>query len=79
MALRGNIDAIILTGGIARDTYFVDLLRSWIEWIGPIVLIPGEDEMGSLATNAFGAIDGSLPVMYYRPEHPCVEHDLAKA
>ncbi|MDE6928543.1 MAG: butyrate kinase [Muribaculaceae bacterium] len=79
VALRGNIDAIILTGGIARDTYFVDLLRSWIEWIGPIVLIPGEDEMGSLATNAFGAIDGSLPVMYYRPEHPCVEHDIAKA
>ena len=34
--------------------------------------------MGSLATNAFGAMDGSLPVMYYRPEHPCVEHDLAK-
>ena len=73
VALRGNIDAIILTGGIARDKYFVDLLRGWIEWIGRIVLMPGEDEMGSLASNAFGALDGSLPIMYYRPVHMCVE------
>lgn len=69
VGLRGDIDAIILTGGIAHSRYFTDLLRGWIDWIAPIEMMPGEDEMGSLAMNAFGALDGSLPVMYYRPEH----------
>lgn len=69
VALRGHIDAIILTGGIAHSEYFVGLLREWIEWLGPIVLMPGEDEMGSLAANAFGALEGTLPVIYYRPAH----------
>lgn len=76
VALRGRIDAIILTGGIAHSEYFIGLLREWIDWLGPIVLMPGEDEMGSLATNAFGALDGSLPVLYYRPAHQLKEVKL---
>lgn len=73
VALQGKIDAIILTGGIAFSTYFVDLLKKWIDWIGPIVLMPGEDEMGSLAGNAFGALNGSMHIKHYCPEHLCPE------
>lgn len=67
VALRGEIDAIIITGGIAFSTYCVDRLSSWISFLAPIVVRPGEDEVSSLAYNALGALNGSLPVQLYRP------------
>ncbi|MDE7407745.1 MAG: butyrate kinase, partial [Muribaculaceae bacterium] len=67
VALHGDVDAIIYTGGIAYNKYFTDLISSWVKWIGPIVLMPGEDEMGSLATNALGALNGTLPMQTYAP------------
>ena len=33
----------------------------------PIVVIPGEDEMGALAMNALGALRGELPLQEYNP------------
>lgn len=67
VALRGQVDAIILTGGIAHSRYFVDRLKEWIEYIGPVVLMPGEDEMASLAENALRALRGEAEVQLYRP------------
>ena len=67
VALRGCVDAIILTGGIAHSRYVVDKLKGWISWIGPIIELPGEDEMGSLAYNAVGALSGKLPIQTYAP------------
>ena len=57
VSLRGKVDAIILTGGIAHSDYCVGALREQIDYLAPVVLIPGEDEMGSLAFNAFGGIE----------------------
>ena len=68
IALRGQVDAIILTGGIAHSNYCVSTLRSWIDCLGNIVMMPGEDEMGSLAYNAFGALKGELPLQVYQPK-----------
>ena len=65
VALRGDVDAIIITGGIANSEYCVGLLRSWIDCLGNIVLMPGEDEMASLAFNALGALRGELPLQEY--------------
>jgi butyrate kinase len=68
VALRGQVDAIIITGGIAHSSYCVGVIRSWIDCLGKIVLMPGEDEMGSLAYNALGALKGELPLQVYQPE-----------
>lgn len=68
VALRGEVDAIILTGGIAYSDYCVKTLRSWIDCLGTIVMMPGEDEMGSLAYNALGALRKELPLQVYQPE-----------
>lgn len=68
VALRGHVDAIILTGGIAHSRYVVDKLKEWIDWIGPIVELPGEDEMGSLAYNAMGVMSGRLKPQIYAPK-----------
>ena len=68
VALRGQADAIIVTGGIAHSAYCVGVLKSWIDYLAPVVLMPGEDEMGSLAYNALGALRGDLKLQVYQPE-----------
>ena len=62
-------DAIILTGGIAHNTYCVEMIKEWVSKIAPIEVIPGEDEMGALAMNARGALQGLLPVQRYHPQN----------
>lgn len=46
---KGQIDAIIITGGIAHSKKFVGTLKSWISFLCPTVLVyPGEGEMEAL-------------------------------
>ena len=66
VALMGKAEAIILTGGIAFSRYCMDLLRPQIEYLAPIVVMPGEGEMESLAYNALGALEGRLDVKEYK-------------
>lgn len=47
--LKGKIDAIILTGGIAFSEMFCDMIEEYCAHIGKIVRIPGEHEMEGLA------------------------------
>lgn len=65
VALHGQTDAIILTGGIANNAYVISLLREWIEGLARIVVLPGEDEMEALAMNALGVLKGELPLQEY--------------
>jgi len=57
-ALRGGVDAIILTGGMARDEYLVEKLSSYVSWIAPISVQAGEFEMEALAAGAIRVMDG---------------------
>lgn len=68
VTMRCKTDAIILTGGIAYGNYCVQQLKSWVEGLAPIVVYPGEDEMGALAMNALGALRGELAVQRYNPQ-----------
>ncbi len=65
VALDGKVDAIILTGGIAHSDYCVGLLSKRIDYLAPIIIRPGENEMDSLAYNAVGLLNGSLPAKEY--------------
>lgn len=60
VALRGDIDAIVLTGGIAYSQYCVSKLSEQIKFLAPISVFPGEDEMEALVFNALGALRGEL-------------------
>ena len=64
-ALRGKVDAIVLTGGIAYNTYCVNKLNEQISFLAPISIFPGEDEMEALALNALGALKGELTCTEY--------------
>lgn len=65
VALNGQVDAIILTGGIAHSDYCINALRPRIDYLAPIEVIPGENEMESLAYNALGVLRGELPLKVY--------------
>jgi butyrate kinase len=57
-ALSGRVDAILLTGGMARSDRLIAALRAAIEWIAPVVLYPGEDELQALAEGALRVLRG---------------------
>jgi butyrate kinase len=45
----GKINAIIFSGGMAHENYFVNLIKERVQFIAPVVLYPGGDEMEALA------------------------------
>ena len=63
--LRGDIDAILLTGGITYSDYMVDFITEHIQFLAPIKVYPGEKEMEALALNALAAQKGTLEIKTY--------------
>lgn len=56
--LAGRVDAIVLTGGMARSKKLIALIRESVEWIAPVAVYPGEDELKSLAEGALRVLRG---------------------
>lgn len=63
--LEGKVDAIIITGGIARSKFVIDYTRRMVEFIAPVVVFPGEDEMSALALNGLMVLTGELTAKEY--------------
>ena len=64
--LYGQVDAILLTGGIAHSDYVVSRLTERVSFLAPVHVYPGEDELEALAQNALGALRGELEVQEYQ-------------
>jgi butyrate kinase len=62
----GKVDAILLTGGLARSEYVISQLRKRIEFLAPTYCFPGEDEMEALALNALAVLRGQREVAEYK-------------
>jgi butyrate kinase len=63
--LNGNVDAIILTGGMAYQESFTDKIKSMVAFIAVVVVYPGEDELKALAFNGLLALDGKIEIKTY--------------
>ncbi|KUO51593.1 MAG: butyrate kinase [Desulfitibacter sp. BRH_c19] len=50
--LEGQVDRIIITGGIAHSKRITDDIIKRVKFIAPVILVPGEEELGSLAMGA---------------------------
>lgn len=50
--LFGKVDAIVLTGGISKEKNFTEEVRRRVEFIAPVYIIPGGDELKALALGA---------------------------
>jgi butyrate kinase len=56
--LEGKVDAVLVTGGMAHSERAVERLRGYVEWIAPVAVYPGEDELRALADGVFRVLDG---------------------
>jgi len=56
--LEGKVDAVLVTGGMAHSERAVKRLRGYVEWIAPVAVFPGEDELRALAEGVFRVLDG---------------------
>jgi butyrate kinase len=64
--LCGKVDAIILTGGIAYGKEMVDIIKEKVEFISPVVVYPGEDELLALAQGGLRVLKGEEAVKEYK-------------
>ncbi len=65
-ALKGRVDFIVLTGGMSRSEKLVNTLKEYVEWIAPVEVMPGENEMEALAFGALRVLKGEEKPLKYR-------------
>lgn len=66
--LKGQVDAIILTGGIAYSAYVTAEIEKRVRFIAPVKSYPGENEMEALALGALRVLQGLEPERNYEKE-----------
>jgi len=65
VALKGNVSAIILTGGISNGKRITDLIEEHVGWIAEVVIMPGEFELEALAAGAVRIMRGEEELKKY--------------
>ena len=65
VVLGGKIDQIILTGGIAYSAKTQADMKNAVEWIAPVTVYPGEDELLALAQGALRVMNGEEEAKVY--------------
>ena len=65
VSLKGKVDAIILTGGIAHNKDLVDTIEEYVSFIGKVIAVPGEEEMEALSNGALRVLRGEENGMIY--------------
>ena len=63
--LKGKVDQIIVTGGIAYNAAVVEEIKERAGFIAPFTVYPGEDELLALAQGAIRVLNGEEEVMKY--------------
>ena len=63
--LKGKVDQIIVTGGIAYNKEVVDKMEERAGFIAPFTVYPGEDELLALAQGALRVLNGEEEAMKY--------------
>jgi butyrate kinase len=63
--LKGEVDGILITGGIAYSETFTRDLSERIKHLGPVFIYPGEDELRALAYNGLRVLEGKAKVQEY--------------
>ncbi len=56
--MNGQVDAILLTGGIAHDKYLTEKVAEMVSYIAPVKVYAGEFEMEALAAGALRVLRG---------------------
>ncbi len=63
--LEGKVDAIVISGGLAYDDDFVEMIKKRVEFIARVMVYPGGDEMKALALGALRVLKGEEEAKEY--------------
>jgi len=63
--LEGNVDRIIITGGIAYSNEIVEMIKKKVLFIAPVAVVPGEEEMEALMLGAKRVLSGQEEAKEY--------------
>lgn len=63
--LHGRVDAIVLTGGLAHSELLCGWIRERTEWIAPIMIYPGQDEMRAMVEGVLRILEGVEKALPY--------------
>ncbi len=63
--LKGDVDAIVITGGIAHSKMLTGWVIEGVEFIAPVHVYPGEDEMTALAEGGLRVLRGEETARQY--------------
>lgn len=63
--LRGSVDGILITGGLAHNSAFTAMIEERVGFIAPVELYPGEHEMVALALGAIRVLTGEEEALEY--------------
>ena len=63
--LHFDVDAIVYTGGMAYEQFFCDDITAYVGKIAPVIRLPGEEEMRSLAEGALRVLHGQQEASVY--------------
>ena len=68
--LRGSVDAIVLTGNLLRGkgalrNTFVDWIKESVQFIAPLIIYPGSDELKAMAQGAIRVLQGKEKAKEY--------------
>lgn len=64
--LNGDVDAILLTGGLAFDKMFTDWISERVKFIADVHVYPGEDELEALAEGGLRVLTGEEEAKVYK-------------
>lgn len=63
--LKGKVDAIVLTGGLAKSKMLTDWIAERVKFIANVLIFPGDDEMKALAKSALRILSGNEKTKQY--------------
>ena len=63
--LSGKVDAVLLTGGLAYDKRLTNWIKARVDFVAPVVIYPGENEMEALAFGVLRVLEGQEKAKQY--------------
>jgi butyrate kinase len=63
--LKGNVDAILITGELAYNDFVVKVILEHVEKFAPTFIYAGDNEIKAMAANAVRVIKGEMEVKTY--------------
>jgi len=66
VVLKGKVDAVVLTGGIAYSKMFTGWIKERVDFIAPVMIYPGEGEMEALALGGLRVLQGEEEAKEYK-------------